>query len=87
MRIMCKHCGGKARISSSDRISIDFTRLYCQCSDVKECGHTFVMELGFSHTLNPPSSVIDQLLLNGLGRCRQNASKNYSALLVVNTGF
>ena len=63
MRIHCKHCGGKARISSSDRISVDFTRLYCQCSDAKECGHTFVMELGFSHTLIPPSSAIDQLLI------------------------
>ena len=63
MRVMCKHCGGKARISSTDRISNDFSRLYCQCSDVKNCGHTFVMDLGFSHTINPPSSVIDQLLI------------------------
>jgi len=60
---MCKYYGGKVRISSSDRISVDFSRLYYQCNDVKNCGHTFVMELGFSHTLNPPSSVIDQLLV------------------------
>jgi len=62
MRVFCKHCSNKARITSTDRISNDFARLYCQCSDVK-CGHTFVMELGFSHTLNPPVSIVDQLLI------------------------
>ena len=63
MRVLCKHCGSKAIIGSTDRISVDFTRLYCQCSDVKNCGHTFVMDLGFSHTLNPPTGVVDQLLV------------------------
>lgn len=63
MRVMCRSCGSKAIISSTERISDDFSRLYCQCKNVKSCGHTFVMDLGFSHTLNPPTGVIDQLLV------------------------
>ncbi|EDM67324.1 putative phage gene [Moritella sp. PE36] len=63
MRVTCKFCKGKARISSTDKVSVEFTRLYCQCLDAK-CGHTFVMDLGFSHTLNPPSNIVDQLLVD-----------------------
>ncbi|NRB66306.1 MULTISPECIES: ogr/Delta-like zinc finger family protein [Vibrio] len=37
--------------------------LYCSCSD-PECGHTFVMNLSYSHTLSPSAKTTDQLAIN-----------------------
>ena len=67
MRVTCKFCKGKARISSTDKVSVEFTRLYCQCLDAK-CGHTFVMDLGFSHTLNPPGPIVDRMMIERFQR-------------------
>ncbi|PAU62544.1 MULTISPECIES: ogr/Delta-like zinc finger family protein [Pseudomonas] len=65
MRIYCKECGGKARIGSRDELSVEFARLYCQCLDPR-CGHTFVMNLTYSHPLRPAAGAIDQLLFDRL---------------------
>jgi len=65
MRIYCKACGGKARIGSRDELSLEFVRLYCQCLEPK-CGHTFVMNLTYSHALRPPAGDVDQLLFDRL---------------------
>ena len=65
MRIYCKECQGKARIGSRDELSVEFARLYCQCLDPK-CGHTFVMNLTYSHALRPAAVAIDQLLFDRL---------------------
>ncbi|WP_296059569.1 ogr/Delta-like zinc finger family protein [uncultured Amphritea sp.] len=70
MRIQCKDCGYKARISHSVPMGEnpgDIRDLYCQCMDV-ECGHTFVMKLAFSHTINPPAQSHEQMLLQRLRR-------------------
>ncbi len=52
MRVLCSECGDKSRIQKTNRISIEYTDLYCSCSN-PECGHSFVMNLSFSHTLSP----------------------------------
>ncbi|MGO2159261.1 MAG: ogr/Delta-like zinc finger family protein [Vibrio toranzoniae] len=60
MRVVCPECGEKARIQKSNRISAGYTDLYCSCSD-PECGHSFVMNLTFSHTLSPSAKTTSQL--------------------------
>ena len=77
MRVKCKFCGSKSRITSSDRISSEFSRLYCQCNDVRNCGHSFVMELGFSHSLTPPMNVVDQMVVE---RVRNMSSEQQQEL-------
>lgn len=64
MRVKCE-CGHKARITNRNEYSPHIAKLYCQCQDVR-CGHTFVMDLSFSHSIRPPSSSIDQLLFDQL---------------------
>jgi hypothetical protein len=65
VKISCQECNGKARIGSRDELSLKFSKLYCQCLDVN-CGHTFVMNLTFSHSLRPGGGAIDQLLFDRL---------------------
>jgi len=55
MRIICPHCGSKALISSSNKLSDKVTDLYCQCNNTVDCGASFVSTLAFKHTLNPPA--------------------------------
>lgn len=64
MRVECK-CGHKGRISSREKLSVDFAKLYCQCLDVK-CGHTWVANLTFSHTLSPSAQSVERLLFDHL---------------------
>ncbi|MEZ8962896.1 ogr/Delta-like zinc finger family protein [Vibrio cyclitrophicus] len=60
MRVVCPECGERARIQKSNRISAGYSDLYCSCSD-PECGHSFVMNLTFSHTLSPSAKTTSQL--------------------------
>ncbi|WP_086051192.1 ogr/Delta-like zinc finger family protein [Vibrio syngnathi] len=60
MRVICPECGEKSRIQKSNRISAGYSDLYCSCSD-PECGHSFVMNLTFSHTLSPSAKTTSQL--------------------------
>ncbi|MBE8557925.1 ogr/Delta-like zinc finger family protein [Vibrio sp. OPT24] len=60
MRVICPECSEKARIQKSNRISAGYSDLYCSCSD-PECGHSFVMNLTFSHTLSPSAKTTSQL--------------------------
>lgn len=52
MRIYCDRCTSKARITSSREISPQYRQLYCVCNNA-ECGHSFVVDVTFSHTLSP----------------------------------
>jgi hypothetical protein len=52
MRIRCNRCGKTATIQSSSQITTDVKQLYCSCNNPL-CGHGFVMDLAFSHTLSP----------------------------------
>lgn len=63
MRVFCPECGEKSRIQKSNRMSTKYADLYCSCSD-PECGHTFVMNLSYSHTLSPSAKTTEQLTLN-----------------------
>ncbi len=65
MRVRCKVCGEKGRIASRDELSLEFARLYCQCSS-PHCGHTWVANLTFSHTLSPSAQAVDRLLFDRL---------------------
>ena len=58
-------CGGKGRIASRDELSLEFARLYCQCSS-PHCGHTWVANLTFSHTVSPFAQAVDRLLFDRL---------------------
>ncbi|WP_245921256.1 ogr/Delta-like zinc finger family protein [Bowmanella denitrificans] len=60
MRITCPTCKAKAVITSRENKTDTVADLYCMCTNAKECGHTFVYTLGYSHTLNPPrASTLD----------------------------
>ncbi len=52
MRVYCKVCGQRGRITKTNRLSDDVSDLYCQCTDA-ECGHNWVATLSFAHTLSP----------------------------------
>lgn len=62
MQIQCRECRGKAIITTTNRLTCDFTRLYCTCRTA-ECGHSFVMQLSYSHALRPASNKLDQHLV------------------------
>ncbi|HGF5104463.1 TPA: ogr/Delta-like zinc finger family protein [Vibrio alginolyticus] len=63
MRVLCPECGSKSRIQKSNRLTNSHSDLYCCCSD-PECGHTFVMNLSYSHTLSPSAKTTSQLAFN-----------------------
>ncbi|UEM40065.1 ogr/Delta-like zinc finger family protein [Pectobacterium aquaticum] len=61
LKIECPECGEKAVIRKTNRKHRKIADIYCACSDV-ECGHTFVMNLTFSHSLSPSAKTGDKLL-------------------------
>ena len=65
MRIICRDCAGKARIDSRENMNVEYAKLYCQCLNPR-CGHTFVMNLTYSHPLRPSAQSVDQLILDRL---------------------
>jgi len=62
MRVVCPACGVKIRIQKTNRISNSYTDLYCSCNNA-ECGHSFVMNFSFSHTLSPSAKSLNQLAM------------------------
>lgn len=52
MQVDCTECGGKSFIETRKRLDKKMSQLYCCCKN-PHCGHTFVMDLCFSHTLSP----------------------------------
>jgi len=64
MRVTCK-CGHKGRIASREALSEDFAKLYCQCLDA-QCGHTWVANLTFSHTISPSAQTFERMLIDRL---------------------
>ncbi|MBD2811393.1 ogr/Delta-like zinc finger family protein [Xenorhabdus sp. Vera] len=61
LKITCPECGAKAVIRKTNRMHPEIADIYCSCADV-ECGHTFVMNLTFSHTISPSAKTGDILL-------------------------
>ena len=64
MVIYCPVCDARSVIKKTARKHKELSDLYCACTDV-ECGHTFVMNVTFSHTLSP-SAKSDKALLTTL---------------------
>ncbi|WP_320040763.1 ogr/Delta-like zinc finger family protein [uncultured Desulfobacter sp.] len=82
VKVTCNRCGCTATISSSSIESDEVKRLYCCCKNA-DCGHTFVMDLSFSHTLSPSAlDIPDEVLtrLHTSTRCEQQ--KIFSRLAV-----
>lgn len=63
-KIKCPECGQPAIIRKSDWKDKKLADLYCACTEV-ECGHTFVFNASFSHTLSP-SGLTGNKLINFL---------------------
>jgi hypothetical protein len=62
MRVYCKECGQRGRITKTNHLSDSVADLYCQCTDA-ECGHTWVATLSFNHTLSPSARSSNQLAM------------------------
>ncbi|HHR6050983.1 ogr/Delta-like zinc finger family protein [Providencia alcalifaciens] len=58
LKIFCPVCGQRATIRKSNRKHREISDLYCACNDV-ECGHTYVLNLTFSHTISPSAYSTD----------------------------
>lgn len=80
MRIICRECGAKSTIQKTNRISADYSELYCSCNN-PECGHTFVSSVGFSHTLSPSAKTSTQLAFELLKTLAPNQQKELKAQL------
>ncbi|WP_413535863.1 ogr/Delta-like zinc finger family protein [Rahnella inusitata] len=61
MKVVCRECGANAIIKKTARKHRDISDIYCACSDY-ECGHTFVMNMTFGHTISPSAKSQDSLL-------------------------
>ncbi|PXV53404.1 UNVERIFIED_ORG: Ogr/Delta-like zinc finger protein [Aeromonas veronii] len=66
MRVYCKVCGQRGRITKTNRLSDDVSDLYCQCTDA-ECGHSWVATLSFAHTISPSAKITNRLVLSLMG--------------------
>lgn len=61
LKIKCPDCGSQAIIKKTNRKHREIADIYCACADV-ECGHTFVMNLTFSHTLSPSAKTGEAMM-------------------------
>lgn len=52
LKILCPECASVAAVKKTNRKHPKLSDVYCYCSNV-ECGHTFVMNICFSHTISP----------------------------------
>lgn len=82
MRVFCPECGDKARIQKTNRISTSYADLYCSCSD-PECGHSFVMNLSFSHTLSPSAKSTTELVAALVNSMSPEKAKELHSQLVM----
>ncbi|WP_353057029.1 ogr/Delta-like zinc finger family protein [Microbulbifer sp. VAAF005] len=53
MQINCIKCGSKSVITSRNEVDPKLSQLYCACKNIEHCGHTFVMDLSFKHSISP----------------------------------
>lgn len=51
-KIICPECESNSVIKKTVRKHPQLSDVYCACNNV-ECGHTFVVNMTFSHTLSP----------------------------------
>lgn len=63
LKIECPVCKAVAAIRKTNRKHPQLYDVYCYCSNI-ECGHSFVMNVTFSHTISPSAQ-------NGQGRVKE----------------
>ncbi|EPR43125.1 transcriptional activator Ogr/delta [Desulfovibrio sp. X2] len=68
MRIICDRCKSKAIITTTRELTPQFRKLYCACTN-PECGHTFVVNVEFSHTLSPSALDLPDTVRQALRSC------------------
>ncbi len=51
-KVICPECESSSVIKKTVRKHPQLSDVYCACNNV-ECGHTFVVNMTFSHTLSP----------------------------------
>lgn len=70
MRVICPSCNAKAYITSTNALNDEKTihDLYCACTNVKDCGATFVYSLSFNHFINPPRKTTAEIAANLLNQ-------------------
>ena len=61
LKVYCPECEQTATIKKTARKHRHLADLYCACNNV-ECGHTFVMNMSFSHTISPSAITGDRLI-------------------------
>lgn len=69
-KIICPECNGNSTIKKTVRKHPHLSDVYCACNNV-ECGHTFVVNMTFSHTLSPSalrSNKVIKLVIEQLSR-------------------
>jgi len=81
-RVYCPTCGKVARITSSNNMNLQLKQAYCTCSN-PECGHTFVMNVEFDHTLSPSALSIPE----GLRKQIQETDPAHQASLFQDMGI
>lgn len=59
--VVCPDCESKAIISKTNRKHKMLADVYCTCSN-PECGHRFVANVTFSHTLCPSALTHGQMI-------------------------
>ncbi|WP_036628077.1 ogr/Delta-like zinc finger family protein [Pantoea sp. AS-PWVM4] len=63
MKMTCPVCLANATIRKTNRKHPQLSDVYCLCTNI-ECGHSFVMNVSFSHTISPSA-------LAGQGRIKE----------------
>ena len=70
MKVYCPDCGDNA-IIRKHTVKIKNCLIYYACSDV-ECGHTFVLNVTFSHTISPSAKTGSRLVRSLLSLLRSD---------------
>lgn len=52
-RVRCPHCTARATSRAARNLSESTREIYYQCTNIKECGFTWVAHLSAVRTLNP----------------------------------
>jgi hypothetical protein len=70
---------GKAIVRSSKVLDVKMSQLYCMCKN-PHCGHTFVMDLSFSHTLSPSANQAQDIIVSFLRNIPESERQGLLAL-------
>ena len=75
LKVTCTVCHAPATIKKSVPQHDELSVIYCACGNV-ECGHTFVLNLTFHHTLSPSALSVDGRIVNMLDNLSPQQKEN-----------